>query len=339
MNQIKIYSILVTAILVLWWPAWYFFTTGDMIKEIQQKDDKIVKALKTLKKAKASIEKKDGFILTQSWVIKTCNWSLAKKEEEIKSLKADLENAYAWISDDIISTESVSIDKKDKNKLDWWLNKWLIWTWEVIKNNIIKTNKTDDLNKILVLKNKIKDLQNQITKKSDCKSSWWAKIVSSWNNFDEKNELETMDLAYNRWFWKRWLQYLRADSKSLLEMYKWNDEVLKEKILYYCSDDLLEKKYYWKFEKARVRSYIRSYCKDEKYENCSADIKKKIDKLKSDENIISTSVVRILTKYNPEKTSEIKQELFAAYDDFWKRVCSWKVTISKSWKKSYLQVR
>ena len=62
MNQTKIYAIFITAVLILWWPAWYFFTTKDMTLEIQQKDEKIAKALDTLQKAKSSIENKDKTI-------------------------------------------------------------------------------------------------------------------------------------------------------------------------------------------------------------------------------------------------------------------------------------
>ena len=308
LNQTKIYAIIITAVLLLWWPACYFFTTQDLTLEIREKDEKISKALNTLKKAKSSIEKKDETIKTQSWKILSCNKKIEKKDEEIKSIKADLENAYAWISDDVISTESENLLKRsDEIKA---------WTWE----NLEKTNEKTNC---------------PVCKK--CKNNIVAK-KSSWNTFNEKIELETMDLAYNKWLWKSWLPYIVWPSKTLLEMYNWDDKLLSAKIWYYCADDYLEDDYYWSKEKAIVRSYERAYCKDEKYENCPSEIKAKIDTLKDKKHILWSNVVRILTKYNDDY-SEVNQEMFAVYNDFWVRICSWIRNTSKSWKVSYLQAR
>lgn len=311
LNQTKIYAIIITAILILWWPAWYFFTTQDLTLEIQEKSKTIEKALNTLKKAKSSIEKKDEIIKTQSWIILTCNEDLKKKDEEILSIKNELENAYAWISDDIISTESENLEKKVVKN-----NKLKNWTWEILEENLVKQNcpVCEKCEKNIVVKK------------------------SSWNSFDEKIELETMDLAYNKWLWESWLPYIVWPSKTLLEMYNWEDEVLSAKVWYYCWDDYLKDKYYWKSEKAIVRSYERAYCKDEKYENCSPEIKAKIDVLKDENNILWSHVVRILTKYNKDY-SEVKQEMFAVYNDFWVRICSWVRNTSNSWKQTYIQVR
>jgi hypothetical protein len=66
-----------------------------MIIEIQEKDKKISKALDTLKKAKSSIEKKDLLIKDKESEILICNEDLDKKDLDIESLRADLENAYA----------------------------------------------------------------------------------------------------------------------------------------------------------------------------------------------------------------------------------------------------
>ena len=320
MNQTKIYAIFITAILLLWWPAWYFFVTQDMTLEIQEKDEKIVKALNTLKKAKSSIEKKDEKIKTQSWLIVACNEDLNKKNKELLSVKDALENAYLWISDDVISTESENLEIV-KNEIE---NKNLAWeTLEEIVKNVVENDwKTEDKNCPICEKCEI----NKIVQKS------------SWNSFDEKNELETMDLAYNNKLWKIWLPYVVWSSKTLLEMYNWEDEILSAKVWYYCGDDYLKDEYYWKEEKAIVRSYERAYCKDEKYENCSSEIKSKIDNLKDPKNILWSQVVRILTKYNDD-FSIVNQEMFAVYNDFWKKICSWIRNTSDSWKKSYIQIR
>ena len=88
----------------------------------------------------------------------------------------------------------------------------------------------------------------------------------------------------------------------------------------------------------RGKEKIKSLCKDEKYENCSSDIKTKIDSLKNSDHILWSEVVRILAKYN-EDYSKVNQEMFAVYNDFWVRVCSWIRNTSDSWKETYIQVR
>lgn len=313
MNQTKIYAIFVTAILLLWWPAWYFYTTQDMTLQIQQKDEKIAKALDTLKRAKSSIEKKDLKIKTQSWKILECSDLVAKKDWKIKSLKSDLQNAYAWISDDVISTEGI------------WLKK--AWTWEILSS-------TWKLSSWIAKNNSSKSCP--VCKK--CENSNSQIVKSSWNSFDEKIVLQTMDLAYNRWFWKRWLPYIQWPSKTLLEMYNWDDKVLKAKVWYYCWDDYLNPEFYWKKKKAIVLSYQRSYCKDGKYQNCPSEIKAKIDEYKS-KKVLPTSIVRVLTKYDEKNPSDVSQEMFAVYNHFWEKVCSWVRNTLKSWKKTYVKVR
>jgi len=324
MDQTKLYAIILTAVLLLWWPAWYFFTTQWMTLEIQEKDESLKKALTTLKKAKNSIEKKDDVIKTQSWEILTCNEIIEGKDKEISSIKTDLENAYAWISDDVISTESNFISPKKEETLEETLDE------KVVQNNEDK-NITSEKESEVVLK---------VDECPVCEKSVEKIVIkkSSWNSFDEKIELETMDLAYNKWLWKKWLPYVPWDSKTLLEMFNWEDEILTAKVWYYCGDDYLKKDYYWTSEKAIVRSYVRAYCEDEKYENCSSVVKEKIDTLKSSENILGSNVVRILTKYNEDYT-EVNQEMFAVYNNFWARVCSWVRNTSSAWKLSYIQIR
>ena len=324
MNQTKIYAIFITAVLLLWWPAWYFFITQDMTHEIQQKDEKISKALDTLKKAKTSIEKKDEKIKTQSWKILECNNLVEKKDWKIQSLKADLKNAYAWITDDVISTEGIIVKESDANLSTWAIleNSWAI-VWE---KSIIKEDKIKEIAK------------NNCPVCEKCENINAQSVKPSWNSFDEKNVLETMDLAYNKWLWKKWVPYIQWPSKSLLEMYNWDNEVLKAKVWYYCWDDYLEDDFYWNAKKSIVRSYERAYCKDEKYENCPKEIKAKIDKYKS-KKILPTEVIRILTKYDEKNPSDVSQEMFAVYNDFWKRVCSWIRNTDYKWHQKYIQVR
>lgn len=321
MNQTKIYAIFVTAVLLLWWPAWYFFTTQDMTLEIQEKDEKIEKALDTLKKAKASIEKKDEKIETQSWEILECNNLVWEKDSEIKSLEIDLENAYSWISDDIISTEEISVEKSDE----------VSWTWEALEGSWSIVVNTSDAENI----EEETGVACPVCEK--CENKNFQVVKSSWNNFDEKIELETMDLAYNKWLWESWLPYVRWESKSLLEMYNSDDEILKAKVWYYCWDDYLDPELYWAREKAIVRSYERAYCEDEKYENCPSEVKTKIDEYKS-EKTLPTEVVRILTKYD-DNFENVEQEFFAVYNHFWERVCSWVRNTNSAWTQSYIQVR
>ena len=185
---------------------------------------------------------------------------------------------------------------------------------------------------------KIEVAKNDCPVCEKCENSNTQVVKSSWNNFDEKIVLETMDLAYNKWLWKSWLPYVQWPSKSLLEMYNSDDEILKVKVWYYCWDEYLKKDFYWTVKKSIVRSYERWYCEDEKYENCSKEIKTKIDEYKS-EKVLPTEVVRILTKYDPETFENVEQEFFAVYNDFWKRVCSWIRNTNSAWIQSYIQVR
>lgn len=305
MNQTKIYAIFLTVILLIWWPAGYFYITQDLTTLIQEKDQKIDKALKTLKKAKASIEKKDETIKSQSGAIQTCNENLVKKDEEIISLKADLEAAYSWISEDAISTEWVKVVKKSSK----------VWTWtgeELVQKECPVCEKCENKN---------------------VSQQWW------WKKFNEMIILSAMDLAYNERLWKHWLPYLIWQSKSLLEMYNWDNETLKAKVIHYCPDDYIKKGFLWKREKAIITSYQRAYCEDEKYENCPAEIKKKIDSLKEEKNILWSQVIRVITKYDEENPSNVSQELFAVYNDFWQKICSWIRNTSKSWKQSYIRIR
>lgn len=326
MDQTKLYAIIVTAVLILWWPAWYFFTTQAMTLEIQEKDEKIEKALDTLRKAKSSIEKKDEVIKTQSWEILSCNDDLQKKSNEIKSLKADLENAFAWISDDIISTEDfIENTETSETILD------------ETNEEVVFLDDNSKEEKELISENLLIPEVENCPVCEECKNNTIVKNAS-WNSFDEKIELETMDLAYNAWFWKKWLPYLLAESKDLLDLYNSEDEVLKAKVWYFCSDEYLEPEFYWNKKKAIVLSYQRSYCTDEKYENCPSDIKEKIDYLKSD-NVLNSNWVRILTKYNEEDPSEFTQEINAFYNDFWETICAWSETTLASWTKSYVKIK
>ena len=197
----------------------------------------------------------------------------------------------------------------------------------LLKSNDILISKNKKLKSCLIDR-EVKNSIVSIEQEKEC-----PKTIEMWS-FQENINLQTADIAYNKWLWGWYPYVVWANLPNISEVYNKTKKVLlKSNIKAYCWVEYYKKWIYSKNEKKIMISYVRSFCKDQKNENCSDEIKEMMKKFKWDW-VSESNWVQLITKYKDWNPNNYTERLLAYYDNFWKKICIIRENL-KNWKSRY----
>jgi len=245
--------------------------------------------------------------LSYFFLIEPAQAKIEMQKNEISLQEEKISTAVETIKKAKIKTEElVKKEKEDKKKLD------------MCSKSLNNVNR--EMDELLLEKTSSITTQSWSCVECVCENQE-PQIINNWW-FQEKIELEIANFAYNKKLWIKWAPYVLGSSiPKLSEFYKKETKTnLKSVIEKNCWVEFYKESQYSKKEKDIAYSYVRAFCKDEKIENCSAEIKSKIETLKSSE-ISNSNWVQLITKYLDWNPWNFTERLLAYYDDFWKKIC------------------